>query len=265
MLIWKTLLLGAAATALLSADTDRFEWKGQIAPGQAVEIKGVNGAIRAELAPGQEAEVIANKTGRRNNPADVRVEVVQHGDGVTICAVYPSTDGRANECKPGKSGRNHVNHNDVKVEFTVRVPNGVRFIGRTVNGGIDARSLTAPTEAHTVNGTVHLSTSAEAQADTVNGSITASLGPLSGAGSNSGNLKFSTVNGGISVDLPPGLNAQVHASTVNGHISSDFPLMLHGVIGRRTIDGTAGSGGRELKLSTVNGSIHLGQTRGQTL
>jgi hypothetical protein len=181
--------------------------------------------------------------------------------GVTICAVYPSTDGRPNECKAGSGGHMNVSHNDVKVEFTVRVPNGVRFIGRTVNGGIDAKSLSAPTEAHTVNGTVHLSTSSEAQAETVNGSITATLGSTSG----SGNLKFSTVNGGINVDLPPGLNAQVHASTVNGHISSDFPLMVHGVIGRRTIDGTAGNGGRELKLSTVNGSIHLGQARGETL
>src|SRR5437870_207974 len=117
MRIVNTLVLSAAAAAFLSADTDRFDWKGIIAPGQSIEIKGVNGAIRAEPGSGDQAEVIANKIGRRNNPADVRVEVVQHGEGVTICAVYPSVEGRPNECKAGSGGHMNVSHNDVSVEF----------------------------------------------------------------------------------------------------------------------------------------------------
>ncbi|MGI8745079.1 MAG: DUF4097 family beta strand repeat-containing protein [Bryobacteraceae bacterium] len=255
MRIWIPVVLAAATTGLATAGTERFDWKGSIAPGQSIEIKGVNGAIRAEPSTGAEVEVIANKSGHRNNPADVRVEVVPHAGGVTICAVYPSSRGQANECKPGHGGRMNVNHNDVKVEFTVRVLSGVRFVGRTVNGDVEAHSLTAFAEAHTVNGRIRLSTAGEAQADTVNGSIDASLGPNSG----SNDLKFSSVNGTIHVDLPPALNAQVHASTVNGSISSDFRLLVHGKMSRRSMDATAGNGGRELKLSTVNGSIHLGQ------
>lgn len=255
MRIWIPAIFAAVTAALASAQTDRFDWNGVIAPGQSIEIKGVNGAIRAEPATGSQAEVHATKSGHRDNPAAVRIEVVPHADGVTICAVYPSSGGEANECKPGKGGHMNVNHNDVKVEFVVQVPTGVRFIGRTVNGEVEARSLTAFTEAHTVNGKIHLSTAGEAQADTVNGSIDASLGANSG----SNDLKFSSVNGTIHVDLPPALNAQVHASTVNGSISSDFPLLVHGRIGPRNMDATAGNGGRELKLSTVNGSIHLGQ------
>ena len=250
------LIVPAAAVARVAcADSDRFEWKGAVAPGQSIEIKGVNGSIHAEPGSSGQVEVTATKTGHRNNPADVRVEVVPHGDGVTICAVYPSTDGRPNECKPGHAGHMNVNRNDVKVEFTVRVPNGVRFIGRTVNGGVEAQSLTALAEAHTVNGKIRISTAGEAQAETVNGSIDASLGSTTGTGP----LKFSSVNGTIHLDLPRGLNAQVRASTVNGSISSDFPLTVHGKFARKSIEGTAGSGGRELKLSTVNGSIHLGQ------
>lgn len=208
MRIWIP-LIAAATAALATADTDRFEWKGSIPSGQSIEIKGVNGSIRAEPSTGSEAEVVANKSGRRNNPAEVRVEVAPHAGGITICAVYPSSDGQANECKPGKGGHMNVNHNDVKVDFVVRVPSGVRFVGRTVNGEVEAKSLTAFTEAHTVNGKIRLSTTGEAQADTVNGSIDASLG--SNTGSN--DLKFSSVNGTIHVDLPRALNAQVHAST----------------------------------------------------
>ena len=249
------IVFAAAVAGLSYADNGRFEWKGAVAPGQAIEIKDVNGSIHAEPGSSGQVEVTANKTGKNSTPADVRVDVVPHGDGVTICAVYPSTDGRPNECKPGHGGHMNVNRNDVRVEFTVRVPKGVRFIGRTVNGGVDAQSLTALAEAHTVNGKIRISTAGEAQADTVNGSIDASLGSTSGTS----DLKFSSVNGAIHLDLPRGLNAQVKATTVNGTISSDFPLTVHGKFARKSIEGTAGTGGRELKLSTVNGSIHLGQ------
>ena len=68
-------------------------WKGTIAQGGVIEIKGVNGDITAAPASGGEVEVAAVMRGRRSNPADVRLDIVQHGDGVTICAVYPSPDG----------------------------------------------------------------------------------------------------------------------------------------------------------------------------
>lgn len=248
-------LITVAAALAAAAQTQPFEWKGTIAPGQTIEIKGVNGWIHADPSAGPEAQVTATKTGKKQNPADVRVEVVPHPGGITICAVYPPPDGQPNECKPGKGGHMNVNHNDVHVDFTVHVPAGVRFVGRTVNGDVEAKSLSAFAEAHTVNGTIKLSTADEAQADTVNGSIEASLGASSGSGA----LKFSSVNGAIRVDLPPALNAQVHASTVNGMVTTDFPLLVHGKISRRSVEAIAGSGGRELKLSTVNGSIHLGQ------
>ena len=34
-------------------------------------------------------EVTATKTGRKSNPAEVEIRVVEHAEGVTICAVYP--------------------------------------------------------------------------------------------------------------------------------------------------------------------------------
>jgi DUF4097 and DUF4098 domain-containing protein YvlB len=69
--------------------------------------------------------------------------------------------------------------------------------------------------------------------------------------------EFTTVNGSVNVTLPASLGAEVEASTVNGSIDSDFPLLVHGKISPRKITGTIGSGGRELKLTTVNGSIRI--------
>ena len=250
------ILVAIGALAPVARPSD-FNWHGQVPPGQSIEIKGINGAIRAERAPGTEASVEAVKTGRRSDPNSVTIQAVPHSGGVTICAVYPSSSfGRANECQPGSGGHMNTNNNDVKVEFTVRVPAGVHFIGRTVNGAIEAESLAGDVGAYTVNGKVRVSTSGWAEANTVNGSISARLGKAEG----NKPLEFSTVNGGISVELPSGINANIHASTVNGHISTDFPLMIRGRFTGREISGAIGQGGQSVNLHTVNGSIELRRT-----
>jgi hypothetical protein len=251
----RTAILAAAALALAAlswAGTEEFHWSGKVAAGAAVEIKGVNGAIVAAGAPGADVEVTAVKKGRKSDPAEVKIEVVEHAGGVTICAVYPST-GAPNECQPGEGGRMKVRDNDVNVEFRVKVPAGVRFVGRTVNGGIEASGIKADAEAHTVNGGVELDATGTAQAETVNGGITARLGRADWDGT----LKLKTVNGGIDVVLPEGLSAEVKASTVNGDIQTDFPLTVTGRISRRKLQGTIGAGGRLLEMETVNGGIEL--------
>jgi DUF4097 and DUF4098 domain-containing protein YvlB len=182
----------------------------------------------------------------------VKIEVVEHAGGVTVCAVYPSS-GTPNECKPGEGGRMSVRDNDVSVEFEVRVPSGVRFVGRTVNGGVEASGISADAEARTVNGGVTLEASGTARAETVNGGIVARLGKADWQGS----LRLKTVNGGIEVTLPEGASADVRASTVNGDIDTSFPLTVTGRISRRKLEGTIGAGGRLLEMETVNGGIAL--------
>lgn len=242
-------------TYTLQADTqsEDWEWQGRVQAGDAVEIKGVNGAIRASAASGGEASVQAVKKGRDDDPADVRIEVVEHDGGVTICALYPDVEGKKNECAPGDGGRVSSHDNDVSVTFTVRVPAGVRFVGHTVNGDVEAKGLGADARAATVNGDVTVSTSGVAKAATVNGSIDVSMGRADW----SGKLGFHTVNGGITVTLPAGASVDVTAATVNGGMESDFPLTVSGRFSSRKMSGTIGSGGRALDLETVNGSIRL--------
>src|SRR5204863_2098886 len=172
------LLAGAACLALVpraATGQSEFHWKGKVAPGKAIEIKGVNGDVRAVAGSG-DVEVTAVKHARRSDPDEVKIEVVQHEDGVTICAVYPSDGRRENSCDAGDGGHMSVRDNDVTVDFTVRVPAGVRFVGRTVNGDVGAADLTGDVEANTVNGSIRISTAGYAEAQTVNGEIVASLG-----------------------------------------------------------------------------------------
>ncbi|PYP42504.1 MAG: hypothetical protein DMD42_11950, partial [Gemmatimonadetes bacterium] len=59
-----------------------FHWKGKVAPGKAIEIKGVNGDVRAVAGSGVgDVEVTAVKHARRSDPDEVKIEVVQHEDG----------------------------------------------------------------------------------------------------------------------------------------------------------------------------------------
>lgn len=228
-------------------------WRGTVLQGNAIEIKGVNGNVKATAATGQEVEVSAVMRGRRSNPADVRLDIVQHGDGVTICALYPSGDSRPNECAPGDGGRMNVRDNDVTVEFTVRVPPGVRFVGKTVNGDVSADGLAAPVAVKTVNGDATFSTSAYGSAQTVNGSIRGSMGNTQW----NQTLKFSSVNGSISLELPADTSTDVQAKTVNGSINTDFPITVTGRVNTRQLSGTIGGGGRSMDLETVNGSVTL--------
>src|SRR5919198_4837650 len=172
LLVLSALVPASLTTAAAVAATDEFRWQGAVAAGRTIEIKGVNGRIDAAPASGGEVEVSAVKRSRHSDPAAVEVKVVEHAGGATVCAVYPTPPGEPpNECVPGKGGRMNTRDNDVAGEFTVRVPAGVRFVGRTVNGGIAGRGLPGDAEAYTVNGGVELETAGHALAQTVNGSI----------------------------------------------------------------------------------------------
>jgi hypothetical protein len=251
------LSLAAAAALFVSpavAGAEDFRWHGSIPQGKSIEIKGVNGDVRAEPSGSNEVEVVAEKRGRRDDPESVRIEVVPHADGVTICAVYPSrSQDRPNECAPGSGGRNNVQNNDVTVRFTVRVPAGVSFVGKTVNGEVEASRLNGDVDVSTVNGSVTFSTTGGGRASTVNGSIRGEMGRADW----NDTLKMSTVNGSITLTFPPTLNTDLRASTVNGDINTDFPITVLGKVTRRKLEGTIGGGGRTLSLDSVNGSITL--------
>jgi hypothetical protein len=259
----KSLLLAVATLAawpLLAVEGD-FHWTGRLNPGQSVEIKGVNGAIRAEYSASNEIQVDGIKTARRSDPDSVRVEVVPHPEGITICSVYPDDGRKPNECRPGNEGRMSTRNNDVKVTFTVRVPKGIRLIAKTVNGEVSATGLQSDVEAHTVNGKIRVDTTELVRANTVNGGIEVRMG----AGSWNEDLKFTTVNGGVDLTLPSGVSADVHATTVNGGISTDFPITVSGRWGPKSLNGRIGSGGRNLKISTVNGGIALRSSSGRAI
>lgn len=269
------LLISVAGTADAQSDRDRdsrqssqsdrdFRWDGSMSSGRWVYARNLNGSVRVERSSGSRLEVTAVKRYRRGNPEDVRVEVTRVGSSegdVLVCAYWRevttecSEDGyrTENNRRGDRNWSRDRSDDDVSLEITVRVPDGVKVDVSTVNGGLEVDGATSEVEAHTVNGGITArSSGGPVKATTVNGDINVRMGRLG-----DGDLDFSTTNGSIEVTVPDGLNANVSMRTVNGSVGSDFPMTVNGRVNPRRIAATIGRGGMRLDLATVNGSIDL--------
>ncbi len=238
-------------TAPALASPQDFSWSGSVGTGQSVSVRGINGSITVHPG-GTEVVVEATKSADRNDPDEVTVEVVRDGEGIVVCALYPSAGRRENSCGRGRSYRMNTESNDVQVDFIIRIPSGITLEARTVNGGVHANGLDADVSALTVNGDVTVTTEGMVSATTVNGSITAVMGV-----SPSDDVSLRTVNGSILTTLPGDSGVTIDASTVYGEIESDFSLQFRGRWGPRSATGTLGGGGPQVELYTVNGNVEL--------
>src|SRR5260221_686237 len=94
-------LLAGAFTSTALCDGVDFQWQGQLAPGQLLEVRGVDGSIRAVGTSGNNASVTVRKTGQTNDPGGVSIQVVPFEGGVIVCALYPDDGVRPpNVCNP---------------------------------------------------------------------------------------------------------------------------------------------------------------------
>jgi len=254
-----------------------FRWSGRVARGDEIEIVGIVGSVVAERASGDQVEVVGRRIG---DDADrVRIEVVESEDGVVICTIYPGRRGEGESrrrnrgdgpCESEMQGTLEVDDFDARIDFTVRVPDGVRFAARTVDGDIRADGLRGDVDAATVSGNVHVATTGTARAATVSGNVDATFGRTDGEG-----MEFASVSGNVIVRVAGNVGARVEAHTLSGNIESDFEsvrvrpggaddenddggLEIH--IGKQA-RGTIGDGGPELSMNTVSGNIRLLRNR----
>ena len=237
-----------AGCAVWAAQVNDFEWRGQVARGRMIEIRGINGDIHAFPSASGEVEVVARVANDLGDASEVQVQLVPGENGLTVCPTKPGQT----ECHAVEQAATHGP--GARVDFIVRVPEGVTLVGRTVNGKVQAESLRSDIEAYTVNGPVRISTTGSAQARTINGSITASLqNPFWRKAP-----RFSAVNGGITIALPADLSATLRAETRNGKVLSDF-ASLRGKVTDQRIEGRIGAGSPAppLTLNTVNGTIQI--------
>ena len=252
----RTFLLPAvllAATLTASAlEPVRFEWRGEMQAGQILEILNINGSIKAEAAMGSEAEISVWISGTRPDPGSIRIHVGPNSGGVLACTIYEGLS-RPEYCVPGIEPSLTLNNSDIRVDYSLKVPAGVKLVAKTVNGQLTAGLPASAIVANAVNGRITVSTRMPVTANLVNGTILASF-----EGEDWSDTRgLHTVNGSIDVELPETIDADVKASTLWGFITTEFPIQVQrGFVGS-SINGSINRGGPKLEMTTVNGSIHL--------
>ena len=250
------LVLASTAAAAQQTASDDFTWQARVPAGEWLQVRNINGQITVDRATGDQVEVVATKRWRKGNPADVRIETSRYGSGdqsALVCAIWnaqTTCDERGYHNQP----RRWNDNNDVRVDFIVKLPAGVRAELISVNGTIRVVGASAEIIAETVNGGIDASTAVgPIRAETVNGDITVRMDALRGNEA----LSFETVNGDVTAILPASFEGDVELETVNGSLHSDFPITVQGRFNPRHMRATIGSGGRSLRLETVNGDVRL--------
>jgi len=210
-----------------------------------VSLKNINGDVEITGWPQNEVQIDAVKSAPdQQRLDDMRIQVESSPNSVEIETKYPE---------------HHNNNNPGSVHYTLHVPQNARIDKvDMVNGSLTVQKMSGEINANLVNGKLRASDLAgTADLATVNGAVEADYSTLN----NVKEIKLSSVNGSVNLSLPPSPNADVSASAVNGSISTDFPLTVKGHFVGKSMSGTLGSGGVNIQLNNVNGSIHIGPGR----
>jgi beta-lactamase regulating signal transducer with metallopeptidase domain len=248
----------SAGVTLSTAGSERvFHWQGRIPAGKRIEVHTVRGHIHAELASGDQAEIVVFQRGRRAGQEPIKVELKEDGEGVLACPQYGTG---VEGCWPAKEEEEAAKK--LQIDFVVRVPAGVRWTGNTYEGDIEAMGLHSVVAAGAIDGHIQISTTEHAHASNVNGDIDVAFGSSSW----SGDLEFQSVKGNIDLVLPADLSAAVEAQAGKGKVSASFPLAKAGsswAVSRGL--GQVGEARRTLTVKTVEGNVSLRRPGDKTM
>lgn len=254
-------LLLAAVAPPASAQDDTLEWSERMSPGDVLEVKNITGDVHVVVASGGTAEVVAEKRGRARDFDLIDIRIEENRNGFTICAVYDRRDRDGCDQRGDRDWGDDDESHDVRasVDFEIRLPAGVEFVGSTVTGDVVVRDVESDVTANTVTGEIEVSTTEIAWASNVSGSIDVEMGSTEWD-----DLSFNTVSGDITLRLPTGIDTDVEFESLSGDLDSDFDMRRdrerRRFIGSH-VEGTIGSGGRSLSFNTVSGSVRLLRAR----
>ena len=235
-----------------------YQWRGNVANGQWLHLRDLNGSVHVEAATDGMVDVRAIQSWRGRRRPEINFRTDNSASGMYVCAMW----GSAGKCgADGYSTRQSIwerifrrrNNRNASVEFVVHVPPGVRVDASTVNGDVSVSGVSGEIKATTVNGDVTTSThSGAVTATTVTGDVIARMDALE----QSSPLRLTTVTGDVTAVLPATLGADVDMASVTGDLSTDFPLTMNDKSSHH-LHGTIGNGGTKILLKTVTGEVRL--------
>lgn len=199
-----------------------------------------NGGILVEAWDRNEVSLRVKVQGwsRRGDPREI-VQGVRIETGRVIAAEGPDTGSRE-----GWSA-----------SFRLMVPRSTDLDLRSTNGGIQVQGVHGTMEMETLNGGISLSEiGGDVRGQTTNGGLNVQL---SGDRWEGEELALRTTNGGVTLTLPEGFQANLETGTVNGSFDTDFPITLRGRLRSNRISTQLNGGGPPIRVSTTNGGVRI--------
>jgi DUF4097 and DUF4098 domain-containing protein YvlB len=233
--------LAAAQARASDRQTEEFHQTYELSSNGQVSLDNVNGDVHITGWDQNEVKVDAIKTVWSGTPlSDVRIEVDSHPGSIHIETKVP---------------HHWMGNSHWRVDYTLMVPQHATIDkAGLVNGALEIENMAGDVDASSVNGRIRAqSLSGGVALSAVNGPIEVSFDRPGVSHS----ISLKTVNGSISLTLPPDANAALSVRTLNGGITCDFPVKINAGYVGHSLDATLGKGGGEIELKTVNGSIAI--------
>lgn len=213
-------------------------------PNGALELRNVNGSVRIEAWDREAVLIHATKIARSEFGALEQVQILAETQPgrVRVSARYPENES-----------------NDVQVDFHIRVPTRIRLDRvETINGDITVRGVEGEGELRTVNGNVTLlAATGRFDARSTNGNLYLEFHQLAREGA----MTAETVNGTLTVVLPPHAGLELLVSSRNGGFISELPVLRRASSDAGEFHGVIGTPGPKVRLRTVNGGIRVATLR----
>lgn len=241
--------------------------------GRTLDVRNINGFIRVEATDDAAVQMSIHEVIRAETSADMadaqrdvhldfvdgqpRVGATVRDPGGHVCG-EPWND---------RGERSERVHYEVRFDFTIRVPRNAALRLCTINGGdVIVNGTQGDFDVTNVNGLIELRRVAgSGRAHTVNGPVTVTFTANPKQASS-----FKTVNGNVDVSLLDGLSADFEMKTMNGGLFTDFdvqpvatPAAASGERrnGRFVYRGNeftrvrVGAGGPQITFETLNGNV----------
>jgi hypothetical protein len=240
--------------------TDTWSRSYTVPEGGRFELINVNGLITAEATDGKEVVVEGKRTakGRSDEVAKenlAKMEIREEVGGSTV---------RVESRPPRMSG-----FGGHEIQWTVKVPKGLTIDLRTVNGGVRMKGLSGEIHARTTNGGIKgVGLAVDSlDASVVNGGVEMQFAaPLDSTDT----VELTTVNGGVTIELPSESKATIAARAVNGgvRVSDELKAAQDEESSeserRRRFNGTMNGGGARVNVSVTNGGVRISRAGNTT-
>jgi hypothetical protein len=224
-------------------EKDEIHQTYQLSGGARVEVKGINGGVTIETAPGSAAEVHIVRSARTKEDLNYGKIIIEHtGSSLIVRGENKQERGE------GHRGR------DIRQRVMLKLPRQIDLAVSGINGKVGIGEVDGPVNVSGINGKVDVAQASNASdISGINGRVTITMLRMSDRGMN-----VSGINGAVELRFNEDINADLDVSGVNGSVdSSDFPMTILGKMERHSFKAKIGAGGARINVSGVNGRVKI--------